>query len=920
MKEPITLLIGRERECGQIGQLIRNAANGESGCLAVLGEPGIGKTALLDYAAEVAGPAIVRRAKGVQAESDLAFAGLHGLLRPVLGKLDQLAEPQRQALAGALGLAPSARPDRLFVSAAVLALIAVAADDQPVLCLIDDAQWIDGPSAGALAFTARRLCAERVTMLFAAHEDDPRHFQAQGLPEMHLGSLPELAAGHLLDRAAPGMAPAVRKRLLADAAGNPLALLELPGELTGAQLGGRAPLPQAIPLTPRLRRIFSGRVEALPAPTRLALLLAAADDTGDVTAVLGAAERLRLPVDALDPAETAGLIRVSGGVLSFRHPLVRSVLYERAPLGERQRAHAALAEALPGDQDADRRIWHQAMATLTGDEQVAVALEASARRAQQRAAHISAATSYERAAALTVDQSRMVPRLAAAAQAAWDAGQAERARVLIARAVPLAGASGRARLLHLSGIIEASCGTIARAVTMQLEAADHSDDPSLTLEMLHEAAEGAADTRDLRRLAEISARLSNTRVTTTRDQLSRLVVTGIAALFGGDPSGARAAFAEALTLAADFDNDVRAQLWAVNAAWLEADIGASLRFADRAAALARTQGLLSLLPAALNQQARELLRNSSFTEAYAAAEEGYRLSGDLGHGWGWHLNTMACAEAVWGRETDALQHTRQVLALAHAHGDTLLTMAAQAATGLLALTAGRPADAARTLLEISARGWPELPPSVAVVSNPDADAIEALLRAGHPHELADAPLARIRAWAHSFPAAARHSVLARCEALLGTRPPDTAFTEALDLGRGLPPFEYGRTRLLYGEWLRRERKRTEARAQLRAAADLFHALGTPAWAQRAEAELRATGQTARKRTLSTAGQLTPQEARIAGLVADGLTNRDIAAQLFLSPRTIDYHLHKVFTKLGITSRAELIRHGITQQTRDAISP
>jgi len=906
-------LIGRERDCGQIERLIRNARNGEGGCLVVLGEPGIGKTALLEYAAQAAGSATVLRAGGVEAESDLAFAGLHGLLRPILGELDQLPGPQRQALAGALGLAPSPRPDRLFVSAAVLGLIAAAAEDHPVLCLVDDAQWIDSPSAGALVFTARRLRAERVAILFAAREGELRQFRSQGLPEMYLGSLPEPAAGQLLDCAAPGIAPAVRNRLLADANGNPLALLELPGGLTTAQLGGRAPLPEAIPLTPRLRRIFSDRVEVLPAPTRLALLLAAADDTGDVTAVLGAAERLKLPAGALDPAETAGLIRAAGGVLTFRHPLVRSVLYEGAPLRQRQRAHAALADALRGDQDADRRIWHQAMAALTGDEQVAAALEASARRAQQRAGHASAATAFERAAALTADQYRVVPRLAAAAQAAWDAGQAGRSRALVARAFPLASAHHRARLLHLSGVIEASCGSIARAVTTQLEAADASDDPSLTLEVLHEAAEGAADTRDLARLAVISARVSDTAGTTRRDQLSRWVVTGIAALFGGDPCGGRAAFAQALALAAEFDNDPVAQLWAVNAAWLDADIGASLRFAARAAALARAQGLLSLLPAALNQQARELLRNSSFTQAYAAAEEGYLLSADLGHGWGWHLNTMACAEAVWGREADARRHASQVLEHAHARGDILLTVAAQAATGLLALTVGRPADAASILLAICARDWPELPPSVAVVSNPDADAIEAILRAGQPRELTSAPLAHIRSRAEQFPEGARKSVLARCEALLGTRPPDAAFTEAIELGRALAPFERGRTELLYGEWLRRERKRTQARAHLRAAADLFHTLGTPPWAQRAETELRATGETARKRTLPTLGQLTPQELKIAGLVADGLTNRDIAAQLFLSPRTIDYHLHKIFSKLSITSRAELIRRGVTQQ-------
>jgi DNA-binding CsgD family transcriptional regulator len=917
MKEPSPALIGREHERGEIERLIRNALRGDGGCLVVRGEPGIGKTALLGHAVQAAGAAVtVLRAAGVDAESDLAFAGLYDLLRPVLGKLDQLTGPQRQALEGALGLAPSPRPDRLFVSAAVLGLVAAAAEDHPVLCLIDDAQWIDGPSAGALVFTARRLRAERVAMLFAARDGEQRQFRAQGLPELHLGGLPAPAAGQVLDRAAPGITPAVRERLLADAGGNPLALLELPGELTAAQLGGRASLPSAIPLTSRLQRIFGDRIEALPAPTRLALLLAAADNAGDVKAVLGAAHLLKLPADALDPAESADLIRAAGGVLTFRHPLVRSVLYEGAPLGQRQRAHAALAEALRGHRDADRRIWHQAMAANTGDEQVAAALETSAWRSQQRAGHASAATAFERAATLTLDESRLVPRLAAAAQAAWDAGQAERARALIARASPLAAAYDRARLLHLRGVIETSCGSMARAVTTQLEAADASDNPSLTLEILHQAAEGAADTRDLARLGDIAARVSRTPARTTRDQLSRSVALGIAALFSGDPSGASTAFTEALTMSAEFDNDPRAQLWAVNAAWLDTDIEAGLRFAARAADLTRAQGLLSLLPAALNQQAREQLRTSLFTQAYATAEEGYLLSADLGHGWGWHLNTMTHVEAVWGREADARQHARQVLEHAQARGDILLTMAARAATGLLALTIGRPDEAARILLEVSARDWPDMPTSIAAVSVPDADAIEAILRAGQPRELADAPLARIRGWAESFPVAARKSVLARCEALLGARPPDAAFTEAVELGRGLAPFERARTELLYGEWLRRERKRTQARDHLRAAADMFHELGTSPWAQRAEAELRATGETARKRTRPDLSQLTPQELKIAALVAEGLTNREIAAQLFLSPRTIDYHLHKVFGKLGITSRAELIVRAASQHDRD----
>jgi DNA-binding NarL/FixJ family response regulator len=906
MKELGTAFIGRERECGEIERLILDAHRGDSGCLVVRGEPGIGKTALLDYAARLAGAATVLRAGGADAESDLAFAGIHGLLRPILGKLDQLAGPQRQALAGALGLAESPGQDRLFISAAVLGLLAAAAEDHLVVCLVDDAQWLDSPSAGALVFAARRLRAERVVMLFAAREGEPCAFQAQGLPELFLGGLPAPAAGQLVDRAAPNVAPAVRERLLAEGRGNPLALLELPGGLTAAQLSGRAPLSEAIPLTPRLRRVFRDRIEDLPGPARLALVVAAAEDTGDAAAVLRAADRLNLPADALEAAELAGLIRADGGAFLFRHPLVRSAAYEAAPLSQRQRAHAALADALPGEHEADRRIWHQAMAAAAGDEQVAAALEASARRAQQRAGHASAATAFERAAALTLDESQLVPRLTAAAQAAWDAGQAERSRALIARTMSLADGHDRARLLYQRAVIESVCGSIERAVATQLEGAGLSDDPSLTTRMLHQAAEGAVDRNDQVMLREIGARLATTPAKTRRDQLSRAVVLGLVALFNGEHEQARAAFDDALARVAAFNDDPQAQLWAVNAAWLDADLGAGLAFATRAVDLTRAQGRLSLLPAALNQQSRELLRNSSFTQAYAAAEEGCLLSADLGQGWGWLMNTMACVEAIWGREADARQHAEQVLAYAPVRSDTGLTVIARATLGFLELTMGRPTEAARVFQEIPAENQPALLISP-LISLPDADTIEAIVRAGQPPEHASAPLARIRTTARLLPTMARRSVLARCEALLEKRPPGEAFTEALSLAAATPPFERARTELLYGEWLRRQRNRTQARSHLRAAADLFRTLGADPWAQRAEAELRAAGEAARTHKPAALEQLTPQELKIAELVAGGLTNRDIAAHLFLSPRTIDYHLRKVFTKLGITSRGELIR-------------
>jgi DNA-binding CsgD family transcriptional regulator len=910
LKESDTSLVGRERECAAIEHLLQDTIRGQSGSLVLVGEPGIGKTALLDYAAQRAGAATVLRTMGLDAESDLAFAGLHGLLRPVAGLLGQLPEAQRQALAGALGLAAPPRADRLLVCAATLALIAAAAETRPVVCLVDDAQWLDEPSAGALVFAARRLRAERAAMLFAARGDQSRWFDAKGLPELRMDGLAAPAAARLLATVVPDAAPGIRDRLLAEAAGNPLALLELPGELTAAQLSGQDLLPEPIQLTPRLNNLFKERTAGLTAPARLALLLAAADNTGGLLTVLRAADLLRLPPDALDAAEKAGLVRTSGGQITFRHPLVRSAIYQEAPLSQRQQAHAALADALPGGHEADRRAWHQALAASAGDEQVAAALEASAQRARQRAGHACAATAFERAAALTVDSPKLAPRLAAAAQAAWDAGQTGRASALIIQALPLADEQLRARLLYLRGVIELSCGSLDQAVITQLEGARIADDPSLALTMLYSAAEGAIDTGDLARLRDIGRQASETTARTRRDRLSRAVVTGLAALFTGEHEQARTAFDTAVALADQFGDDPAAQLLAGNAAWLADDIGQSLRFATRTVDLARRHGLLSLLPAALNQQAAQLLRNSSFSRAYAAAEEGYLLSVDLGQGEGWLLSTMACVEAIWGQEAAARRHTEQVLAVAHSRHDVVLTVVGHATLGLAALTAGRPAEAASALLKIAPASWPALPPISAVASVPEADAIEAIQRAGQPGDLAQAPLARVRAWAELLPTPARQSVLARCEALLGVRPPDEAFSEALDLAHAISPFERARTELLYGEWLRRDRRRAQARTHLRTAAELFRTLGTGSWAGRAESELRACGETTRSYTPPPLHQLTPQEHKIAELVAQGLTNRDIAAQLFLSPRTIDYHLRKVFTRLGITSRAELIRHGV----------
>jgi len=903
-------LLGRDRECAAIDRLLDDARAGAGGALVVRGEAGIGKSALLDYARQRAAPMAVLSAVGVEAESDLAFAGLHGLLRPVLAHLGELPEPQAAALAGALGLAPSAGSDRLLISAAVLGLLAAAAEDRPVLCVVDDAQWVDRPSAGALVFTARRLQAERLAMLFGTREGEVRRFEAAGVPDLALTGLDRSSAAAVLGAGGCDAAGEVLDRLLAEAAGNPLALLELPRGLSRAQMEGRAVLPEAIPLSPQLEGVFRQRIGRLPETAQTALLIAAADTTGDMPAVLRAMAGLGLPVDALDPAEGAGLARISGTTITFRHPLVRSALYQGATMSQRQRVHAALAGAFTGEENADRRVWHQALATLTGDEEVAAALEASARRSQARAAHASAATAFLRAAELSTGQERRTRRVAAAAQAAWDAGQPERARNAIDRALPAAGGELKAKLLQLSGAIEGSCGSLPTALMRLLAGADATTDPPLTLQMLVDASEAALFSGQLAKVVELGQRASSLQAATARDRLMASLLRGFATMFAGDPDGARPLLEDVLREADALDDDPRALLLAAAAA--SAGLGEDgLPYASRAVESARRQGLLSVLPRTLDIQSYELLFSSSFDLAYAAAEEAYRLSLDVGHGGGRALANMAMVEAVWGRDAEARRHAEEVLAIGQRTGSTFLAGLAEWTLGLIDLAGGRNAEAAVRLLAVTDLRQPGADPLVALAAVPDA--VEAAARCGRAGEFGDR-FAAFEGWAMAAPTGARRALFARCQALLGKRPPAEAFAEAIEHAAAVPPFQRARTELLYGEWLRRERRRTDARGHLRTALETFRALGAAPWAERAEAELRATGETARRRDVSAAQQLTPQELQIAGLVTGGLTNKEIAAQLFLSPRTVDYHLRKVFTKLGIASRAELIRDGLPQRS------
>ena len=895
-------LVGRGRERAVIDRLIERAALRESGSLVIRAEAGMGKTALLRYAAEEAREMLVLTVTGVKAESDLDYSGLHSLVRPIVGLLPRLPEPQRAAVAAALGLAPVCGADRFLISAGVLSLLAAAAEDRPVLCLADDAQWLDVPSAGSLVFTARRLGAEGVAILFAAREGERRRFDAPGLDELVLAGLDPAAAVELLDRGQRELAPSVRDRLLSDAAGNPLALIELPACLSDSQLSGRTRMPDAIPLSSRLQLAFRQQIERLPRAARSALLLAAADDAGELAVILPAARALDLPEDALDSAERAGLIETDGLTLTFRHPLIRSAAYESATSAERRRAHGALAEACRTDEHADRRLWHLSVATLAADEEIADELEAAAERSRMRGGHASAATALERAASLSETESARGRRLAGAARAAYVAGQMDRASDLVNRSLPIADRADRPHLLGLRGVIDGNAGLLPDAVRTVLEAIALSEDPSESLAMLLEACLMATYIGDADRLAAMCRRASEFPPATDIDRFIVILLTAGAAEIEGDFNTAERLAGDATELAELLD-DARCLIWTSVIAGRAGTAGDGLTYANRAVRIARERALVSTLPYALQAQASQLLGLARFDLVYSAAEEGRSLALDIGQPWIASLNVsyLSIIDALRGAEDLVHDRNDEQQALVASSGPTRITANVAYAEGLLDLGLGRPSEALERLLVPIHTVRPQSNP-VAVRAVPDA--VEAAMRAQRLDEVTD-EYAAFESWVERFPHPTRRALLARCRALIDEAGAARHYEDSLRLADALSPFDRARTELLYGEWLRRDRRRIDARVHLRSALDDFEQLGVTPWAERARAELRASGETARRRDPSTRDQLTPQELRIAGLAAGGLTNPEIGAQLFLSPRTIDYHLRKVFAKLGIASRAEL---------------
>jgi DNA-binding CsgD family transcriptional regulator/tetratricopeptide (TPR) repeat protein len=882
------MLIGRDPEQRLVESLLEHARNGESAALLIRGEAGIGKTAILEHAAETARMRTLR-CTGIESEHDLTFAGLEQLLRPLRSLVDRLPDPQAAALRGALGVSGERVEDRLLLGLATLNLLAEATADGPLMCTVDDLQWLDVPSAQALLFAARRLGAEGVVMLFAVRDDPVSWFEAPGLPQLTLAPLSETAARQVVASSRRAtLSQAMQRRLLAQAAGNPLALLELPAQ------DGTAGDATAIEAS------FRARVVGLPPPTRRLLLLAAASDTGAPGTWTQLARIADLPETATGPGVDAGLIGDLDAIV-FRHPLVRSAVYSASSDAERAEAHRRLACAAT---DTLVRASHLAAAAQEPDDALAGELEAAASAATRRGAFASAATVFARAAELSTDDAGHVRRLIFAAQAALDAGESDVASGLAEQA--LVGATAgvdKAALASVKGALELQRGTPAAAYELLIAGAHAvaADDPGQALELQAHAITPAFvagwPERAFREAHEFVEHLPPTG--RPHEPFLRLFLSVMITAPEESRDAARQRLVEAVDVGVAAD-DFRFMTWAGIASAYLGDLRSARELFVRAGALARAAGSFNTLPVALLGRARLDVNAHAFDEAEEQTRDGIELTRQLGQ-----ENFETCFAAILvrclaarGQIDECRELAETTLNRALAHGLAVAADDVRLGIAELELSLAHGA-AARDMLEALSHPLFRLRAAPMLV--------EATLLSGDPEPPERAALDALQAFEEGDDPRLL-GVLERTRALLAPSPQlaDGLFIEALShLRQHAPPFERARTELAYGEFLRRARRRTEARVQLRDALATFEGLNTPLWADRARAELEATGITARKRDPSTLDTLTPQELRIAKLVAGGASNREVAAQLFLSPKTVEYHLRKVFLKLGVSSRVAL---------------
>jgi DNA-binding CsgD family transcriptional regulator len=906
-------LVGREPEIQRIEALLAAARTGRSGVLGLRGEPGIGKTALLREARARGGDDfLVLSATGAEGESDIPYAALYTLLTPVFELIDTLPELQRAALGGALALGPPSGGDQLTIGTAVLGLFDAAAEERPLLVMVDDAQWLDSASAAALLFAARRLGAERIALMLGIRDREGLPLDTTGITEVTLAGLGPDAAQELLTRGADGRVPSetVVDGLLAATAGNPLALLELPASLSRDQLAGAEPLGDPLAIGARLRSAFLQRVQALSDQARGALLLAAASSSERIEPVAGASAALDTSVAALDEAERGGLIELYDDTLRFHHPLVRAAVYHGAEAAERRRAHRALAEV---ETSPSRRAWHLADAAVGPDEEAAAALEAAAAEALSRGGQGAAAAALERAAYLTPAGAQRAARLVNASGQRLVAGSAERAVKLAEEALEMDPPQAtRAQAQHVLSRLEALRGSLDAAHARGVQAAEliEQSDPDSAVDMYLEAGlpgfmsgriEMAVDT--CKRAYELAR---------DRDAAVRMRAT---VLYGA-----------ALTIAGRFEEGrPLLERWlethqpermltsppeligsTQSIVWIE-EYDACLAACDQVIELARSLGASGPLQLALGQRAEVNYRLGHWTQSRADASESIRLAeatGQAAQG-SYPLVVLSRLEAAIGLTDEAERHTSELVQVAAASGMGSMAAYIAAVQCLDRLGGGhvsQAADRGREVREIT-EGFGMLDPSVIQWR---ADFIEALVKSSREDEAR----AELKVFAEQAARTGRpwpNAAVARCRGLLADDGEiDAAFEEALAWhARGADPFERARTELSYGERLRRVPRPGHARPHLRAALTGFERLGAEPWARRARGELRASGGATPPVQQAVSRDLTAQELEVAALVARGSTNREAAAALFLSPKTVESHLSRIYRKLGVRSRTEL---------------
>ena len=917
-------LQGRRGECAVLDELLAAVRAGESRALVVRGESGVGKTALLDYLAARASGCRVARAPGVQSEMELAFAALHQLCAPMLDRLDLLPGPQREALGTAFGITSGPPPDRFLIGLAVLSLLSDTAGKMPLVCLIDDQQWLDRASAQVLAFVARRLDAESVGLVFAVRATARTvGEELAGLPVLEVAGLREADGRALLESVFTGPVDArVLGRIVAETRGNPLALLELPRALTQEELAGGFGLPGPAALSGRIEESYQRQLYALPAQTRRLVQLAAADPVGDPLLVWRAAERLGIGPASATPGAEAGLVEF-GTQVRFRHPLVRSMAYRSASLRERQEVHRALAQATDPLADPDRRAWHLAQAAPGPDDDVAAELERSASRAQARGGMAAAAAFLERAALLTREPDRRAQRLLAAARAKRAAGALEPALGLLAAAdTGPRDALRTAEAEQLRGQIALDQRLGSDAARMLLGAARRFEplNPGVArethLEALWEAAMLAGDVDQAGRVRQAAQAALASPPPPGPPRTVDILLDALALRFTRGYAAAAAALRQALELVLDVNADAGpANRWLLSSGgrisqiiavelW---DFESWLALATRQARLARDAGALVHRQFALNYLARAQLLSGDLAAAALMIEEDHLIADATGNP---PVSDTEVMVAAWrGREPEARELIEATAREAAARGAGRLAAFAGCASSVLYNGLGRHDLARDAAWQALARG--QLGHGPLVVS----ELAEAAARTG------DAAAARVALdWlserARSVSTEWALGVEARVRALLDEGgAADGCYRESIvRLRRTRLRGELARSHLLYGEWLRRANRRVDAREQLRTAHTMLEAMGIEAFAARARRELLSTGESVRKRTgdagpdaADATAALTAQEAQVARLARDGLSNPEIGSRLFISSRTVQYHLRKVFAKLGISSRGQLHR-------------